>query len=62
MIPTTLSLSPGGDGIRVLSPDTFLSGNITNNFAGYGIHAVEGVKSGVELRPTAMATRRSAST
>jgi hypothetical protein len=36
-----------GDGIRVLTPDTFLSGNITNNFAGYGINAVEGVKSGV---------------
>ena len=36
-----------GDGIRVLSPDTFLSGNVANNFAGYGISAVEGVISGV---------------
>jgi parallel beta-helix repeat protein len=36
-----------GDGIRVHSPATFLSGNVTNANHGYGINAVEGVKSGV---------------
>jgi hypothetical protein len=36
-----------GDGIRVQSPETFLSGNIANNHEGYGINVVEGVESGV---------------
>jgi hypothetical protein len=46
-LPNDPEFGPPGDGIRVESPGTFLSGNITNNHEGYGINAVEGVESDI---------------
>jgi hypothetical protein len=46
-LPADPEFGPPGDGIRVQSPGTFLSGNITNNHEGYGINAVEGVESDI---------------